>query len=77
MTVRRSSIGAQPLYALVEFGHQLDIPKAVFNHSLIQQIRVLGVDLILIQNDILSYRKEEVSHGKLEESTVVHRCSDR
>ena len=72
LTIRRSSIGAQPLYALVEFGHQLDIPKAVFDHSLIQQIRVLGVDLILIQNDILSYRKEEVSHGKLEGPGVMN-----
>ena len=76
LTVRRSSIGAQPLYALVEFGHQLDIPDVVLNHSLIQQIRVLGVDLILIQNDILSYRKEEVSHGKLEVSIVVNRYSE-
>jgi hypothetical protein len=71
LTVRRSSIGAQPLYALVEFGHQLDIPKSVLDHSLIQQIRVLGVDLILIQNDILSYQKEEVSPGKLEEPVVL------
>lgn len=70
LTVRRSSIGAQPLYALVEFGHQLDIPKSILDHPLIEQIRVLGVDLILIQNDILSYRKEEVSHGKLEEPVL-------
>jgi hypothetical protein len=67
LTVRRSSIGAQPLYALVEFGHQLDIRKSVLDHPLIEQIRVLGVDLILIQNDILSYRKEEVSPSRLEE----------
>jgi hypothetical protein len=71
LTVRRSSIGAQPLYALVEFGHQLDIPKSVLNHTLIEQIRVLGVDLILIQNDILSYRKEEVSPSKPEESVGI------
>ena len=61
LTIRRSSIGALPLYALVEYGHRLDIPKQVFEHEAIQQIRVLGVDLILIQNDILSYQKEEVS----------------
>lgn len=68
LTVRRSSIGALPLYALVEFGHQLDIPKRVFEHDSIQKINILGVDLILIQNDILSYQKEEVS---LIESSLI------
>jgi hypothetical protein len=66
LAVRRSSISALPLYALVEFGHQLDVPKQVFEHSSIQQIRALGLDIILIQNDVLSYQKEEVSASKAE-----------
>lgn len=62
LVVRRSSIGAQPLFALVEYGHQLEIPRSVFENDTINQIKILGVDLILIQNDIVSYHKEEVSH---------------
>jgi hypothetical protein len=61
LAVRRSSISVLPLYALVEFGHQLDLPERLFEHASIQQIRALGLDIILIQNDILSYQKEEVS----------------
>ena len=61
LTLRRLSIGAEPLYALVEFGHQLEIPDHVLQNSTIKQIRLAGVDIILIQNDIISYRKEEVS----------------
>ena len=72
LVVRRSSIGAQPLFALVEYGHQLDIPRSVFENETINQIKVLGVDLILIQNDIVSYHKEEVSCSSvaLEKTTL-------
>jgi hypothetical protein len=61
LAVRRSSISVLPLYALVGFGHQLDVPTRVFEDDSIKQIRALGLDIILIQNDILSYQKEEVS----------------
>ena len=61
LILRRLSIGAEPLYALVEFGHQLEIPDHVLQNNTIKQIRLAGVDIILIQNDIISYRKEEVS----------------
>ena len=61
LATRRSSIGAWPLYALIEYGYELSLPDFVFEHPLIQKIEELGVDFVLIQNDILSYAKEEVS----------------
>jgi hypothetical protein len=62
LAVRRSSVAVLPLYSLVEFAHRLDVPKQVFEHDSIQRIRALALDVILIQNDILSYQKEEVSN---------------
>jgi hypothetical protein len=61
LAVRRRSVAVLPLYSLVEFAHRLDVPKQVFEHDSIQRIRALALDVILIQNDILSYQKEEVS----------------
>lgn len=72
LVVRRSSIGAQPLFALVEYGHQLYIPRSVFENEKIKQIKILGVDLISIQNDIVSYRKEEVRPNV---TPFVNKCS--
>ena len=61
LATRRSSIGAWPLYALIEYGHELSLPDFVFEHPLIEKIEELGVDFVLVQNDILSYAKEEVN----------------
>ena len=76
LTIRRLSIGAEPLYALVEFGHQLEIPDFVLENDKIKQIRLAGVDTILIQNDIISYRKEEVSVCFLEWQMSIHVCQN-
>jgi hypothetical protein len=64
------------LYALVEFGHQLEIPDYVLENDTIKQIRLTGVDIILIQNDIISYRKEEVSVCSLECLMSMHTRQD-
>ncbi|CEL04721.1 hypothetical protein ASPCAL05846 [Aspergillus calidoustus] len=64
--IRRRSSGVAPLFALVEYAHKLNIPDTVFETRTIQEIDRIGVDLVLIQNDILSYCREEregVSHN--------------
>ncbi|KAJ0427021.1 terpene synthase metal binding domain protein [Aspergillus carlsbadensis] len=66
LEIRRQSSGVAPLFALVEYAHKLDIPEDVFETKSIQEIDRIGVDLVLIQNDILSYCREEregVSHN--------------
>ncbi|PWY91371.1 pentalenene synthase [Aspergillus sclerotioniger CBS 115572] len=59
LSLRRRSAGVSPLFALVEYAHKLDIPDFVFECKSIQEIERIGIDLVLLQNDILSYCKEE------------------
>ncbi|KAI8635655.1 isoprenoid synthase domain-containing protein [Xylariaceae sp. FL1651] len=56
---RQLSAGVNPLFSLVEYAHALRIPDYVFEHPTIREIERLGIDFVLITNDILSYMKEE------------------
>ncbi|KAM0452503.1 hypothetical protein ACHAPV_009537 [Trichoderma viride] len=57
--IRQRSAGCKPLYHLVEYAHGLVIPDDVFDNPVIQELECLGVDMVAISNDILSYRKEQ------------------
>lgn len=59
LTMRRGSVCVRALHSLVEYGHQIDLPKFVFEDPTIQEIEIIGIDLTLLHNDVLSYRKEE------------------
>lgn len=59
IALRRNSIGVKPLFAFVEYGHGIELPDYVFDNLLIQEIQILGVDWVLIQNDLISYPKDE------------------
>ncbi|KAI0538595.1 isoprenoid synthase domain-containing protein [Xylaria digitata] len=59
LKMRQLSAGVSPLFSLVEYAHALRIPDHVFEHPVIQEIEQLGIDFVLITNDILSYMKEE------------------
>ncbi|KAK1959930.1 terpene synthase metal binding domain-containing protein [Colletotrichum sublineola] len=59
LQTRRLSVGVAPLYHLVEYAHSLQIPDEVFEDPAIQALERLGADLVILSNDILSYRKEE------------------
>ncbi|KAI4215131.1 MAG: hypothetical protein LQ351_002446 [Letrouitia transgressa] len=59
LATRRRSSGVTPLFALVEYAHGLDLPDEIFEHRSIKEIERIGTDLVLLQNDILSYPKEE------------------
>ncbi|CEI39940.1 unnamed protein product [Fusarium venenatum] len=56
---RRLSSGVTPLYHLVEYAHGIQLPDEVFENPVIQTLERLGVDFVLLANDVLSYRKEE------------------
>ncbi|KAI1175288.1 isoprenoid synthase domain-containing protein [Nemania sp. FL0916] len=56
---RQLSAGVSPLFPLVEYAHRLRIPDHVFEHPAIQEVEQLGIDFVVITNDILSYAKEE------------------
>ncbi|KAL9487903.1 hypothetical protein ACSS6W_000180 [Trichoderma asperelloides] len=57
--IRRKSAGCKPLYHLVEYAHDLRVPDEVFDNPVIQELECLGMDMVAISNDILSYRKEQ------------------
>ncbi|KAJ5320443.1 terpene cyclase [Penicillium antarcticum] len=61
LALRRESAGVSPLFSLVEYAHRLDLPDEVFECHSIKEINRIGVDFVVLQNDILSYCKEEVS----------------
>jgi hypothetical protein len=58
---RRGTIGAMPCFCLVEYAEGIDLPQYVIDHPSIQACQQVAVDLVLIDNDILSYRKDLVS----------------
>ncbi|OQD85463.1 hypothetical protein PENANT_c010G01167 [Penicillium antarcticum] len=59
LALRRESAGVSPLFSLVEYAHRLDLPDEVFECHSIKEINRIGVDFVVLQNDILSYCKEE------------------
>jgi hypothetical protein len=60
LATRRQSAGVTPIMALVEYAHGLDLPGKVFDARSIQEFQRIGTDLVLLHNDILSYKQEEV-----------------
>lgn len=45
---RRMSIGAFPMYPLIEFAYDLDIPDEVFLHPIIQTLENLGAEFVTL-----------------------------
>lgn len=46
VVTRRASAGVSPLYHLVEYAHELDIPDIVFENPIIKEMQILGIDLV-------------------------------
>ncbi|KAI0156091.1 terpene synthase metal binding domain-containing protein [Pestalotiopsis sp. NC0098] len=59
LETRRQSIGVFPMYPLIEFAYNLDLPDQVFLDPAIQALENLGAEFVMLMNDILSYQKEE------------------
>lgn len=57
---RRQSVCVLPLFALVEFAHDIDLPDEVYDEGPIRDIQALGIDITMLHNDLLSYHKEEL-----------------
>jgi len=56
---RRHSVCVTPLFALIELGHQINLPDEAFDNVHLRRLEQLGVEIILLHNDLLSYHKEE------------------
>ncbi|KAJ5230331.1 hypothetical protein N7489_011039 [Penicillium chrysogenum] len=57
--MRRGLICTTPIFALIEYASDLDLPDEVVNHPVIEELRVIITDIVWIQNDIVSYFKEQ------------------
>ncbi|CAI7610388.1 unnamed protein product [Penicillium discolor] len=57
--MRRGLICTTPIFALVEYASDLDLPDEVIDHPVIEELRVIITDIVWIQNDIVSYFKEQ------------------
>ncbi|ORY57507.1 isoprenoid synthase domain-containing protein [Pseudomassariella vexata] len=55
---RRGTIGAYPCFCLVEYAEGIKIPQSVLDHPSIQACQEVAVDLVLLDNDLLSYKKD-------------------
>lgn len=43
---RQESAGVSPLYHLVEYAHSIRLPDWVFEHPVIQELEILGIDMV-------------------------------
>ena len=48
LEVRRDTIGAKPSFAILEL--EMDLPDDVFNHPILEKLRVLVIDMLCIGN---------------------------
>ncbi|PBK67980.1 terpenoid synthase [Armillaria solidipes] len=55
--IRRWNIGIYMVYAMLELSY--DMPDEVFNHPTIVALRSVGRDLMIMDNDLASYNKEQ------------------
>ncbi|KAI0887012.1 Presilphiperfolan-8-beta-ol synthase [Annulohypoxylon maeteangense] len=58
LEVRRGTVGASPAIALAEYGAGVNLPEHVYSHPALQEIVHISVDLVLLVNDVLSFRKD-------------------
>ncbi|KAH7317036.1 isoprenoid synthase domain-containing protein [Stachybotrys elegans] len=58
MDLRRGSIGTYPSFSLVEYAHNIQIPQDILNHESIKTCEEVSSDLVILVNDLLSYRKD-------------------
>ncbi|XP_044718814.1 delta(6)-protoilludene synthase [Hirsutella rhossiliensis] len=55
--LRRVTVGLKPSLMIFEFG--MELPREVLQHPTIEKLSLLCTDLILIDNDMASYNKEQ------------------
>ncbi|MCJ1263853.1 hypothetical protein MMC22_003723 [Lobaria immixta] len=59
LETRRQSVGVTPLFAMIEYFYDLDLPNEVFEHPSMIEMEKVATDFVLIHNDMLSYSKEQ------------------
>ncbi|KAG4431767.1 hypothetical protein IFR05_012743 [Cadophora sp. M221] len=59
LQARRRAVGVTPVIALMEYALRLEMLDSVCETEAFEKLKIVVIDIILIQNDIISYKKEE------------------
>ncbi|KAG1830850.1 isoprenoid synthase domain-containing protein [Suillus variegatus] len=59
LKLRRKTIGAKPCFLIIEM--EMDLPDEVFYHPVIMDLVDCITELIIIDNDMMSYNKEQAA----------------
>jgi len=54
---RRKDIGARPFFTLLELG--LDVPEDVLDSKVVKELQIYASDMLILDNDVFSYIKEQ------------------
>lgn len=46
LAIRHDSAGCRPIYPLVEYAHDIQLPDEIFDNTCIQELEDLGVDMV-------------------------------
>ncbi|KAI0410412.1 Presilphiperfolan-8-beta-ol synthase [Xylaria grammica] len=56
--MRRGTIGVYPGIAVTQYCEGINLPESVFQHDSLQECMRVSADLVILVNDVLSYRKD-------------------
>ncbi|KAF9877982.1 pentalenene synthase [Colletotrichum karsti] len=65
LVFRRGTIGVMPCTVLVEYALGIEVPEHIINHPSIKACQEVAVDLVLLDNDVLSYKKDVIEGEEL------------
>ncbi|GAW16728.1 hypothetical protein ANO14919_061650 [Xylariales sp. No.14919] len=68
--MRRGTIGAYPAITVTQYCEGINLPESVFQHDSLQECMRVSADLVILVNDVLSYRKDLASAPFCEKSRV-------
>nr|WOJ44888.1 linalool/nerolidol synthase [Ganoderma lucidum] len=69
MAVRRLTIGAEPCFALAALG--LSLAQEVYDHPLLRELQSDVADILIYDNDLVSYNKEQASGDDLHNIVTI------
>ncbi|KAI1841069.1 hypothetical protein JX266_012727 [Neoarthrinium moseri] len=74
MNLRARCVGALPCIGLMEYAEGIDLPRHVVEDVSLQAITRITCDLVTLQNDVFSYRKDLI---KGEDSNIIFIFKDQ
>ncbi|KAK7021182.1 isoprenoid synthase domain-containing protein [Favolaschia claudopus] len=71
LAARRNNIGSEPSFVFLEISLQLDLPHEVMEHPLIVALNRDTTDLLILSNDMCSYKKEVLANDAAYNAVTV------